>query len=215
MCPTTHPIATHAAVDTPPPRYLSSTYPAASNRNTDSMANFLKTVSSAITALLECMLVYMCVSPLKITTETLFRSRWTPTIPRHRFHFTPLCMYYLFNQLRISKSELESNLGKGLKDRLACARASSLCPDAPKPYFSQPIFCCSRAAQRAALSQRNNDSMAPQLAAAHRNDGKRAFAQFSIAGFGSHLTPSGLRSPPCALFPRHLPTGSPRNHKHI
>jgi hypothetical protein len=28
-------------------------------------------------------------------------------------------MYFLFNQLRISKSELESKLGKGLKDRFA------------------------------------------------------------------------------------------------
>ena len=51
--------------------------------------------------------------------------------------------------------------------------------------FSQPIFCCSRAAQRAALPQRDNDALAPQLAAAHRNDGKRTHAPFSIGGFGS------------------------------
>ena len=49
-------------------------------------------------------------------------------------------MDYLFNQLRISKSELESNLGKGLKDRLVCARASSLCPDALKSYFFTADF---------------------------------------------------------------------------
>jgi hypothetical protein len=66
------------------------------------------------------MLVYMCVSPLKLTTKTLFRSRWTRQSCANVFiSFTPLCMYYLFNQLRISKSELESKLGKGLKDRCA------------------------------------------------------------------------------------------------
>lgn len=63
--------------------FTSSSFPADSDRQTEYTANTLKIASSAITVVLECMLVYM---------------------------------YILFNQLRISKSELESKLGKGLKD---------------------------------------------------------------------------------------------------
>jgi hypothetical protein len=74
------------------------------------------------------MLVYMCVSAQKLTAKTLFLSRLTRAVMRQRLHFTPLCMYYLFNQLRISKSELESKLGKGLKDRCVRRHGTAAAP---------------------------------------------------------------------------------------
>jgi hypothetical protein len=67
-------------------------------------------------------------------------------------------------------------------------------------YFSQPIFRCSRATQRAALPQRNNDSLASQLAAAYRNDGQRPRALFSNGGFVSHHLPQVFALHPVPYF---------------
>lgn len=90
----------------------------------------------------------------------------------------PLCplantlfMYYLFHQLRISKSELESKLGKGLRDRHSPSSSHhfrvSFIPTSC--FLLQPLFHSARVVQGPSLPQRGHDRLASELAAAGRN----------------------------------------------